>query len=754
MIVSMSGFSSYIQKAFEKFPLHSDLTVLAPGIIGVKRWDVRSDEEERLYDRYDFSEFRLPANSLYRDPQNLIDRDEFVVCGIFLLDFYLRKSASKKTCARRVRWQFKTFVKFLEYIWINDIYSMKDVSQELMCELATQLSDGGWNNALKIEERAQNYYQTLLSEYGEDSAFEIVSRMAGESFKRSLATNLESKEIGRCIRYLNELCLEREAVKGLHRKALSDDVAFKFGNSMLRHTLGSLNRLSHLPRGYGLPVFPYENAQDLARRLTGNPGRTKNVSPATAAKLFTASFEIVYGVAGDILHLLSAVCDAVIENYAEGRDVLGYNLKELLSKSKQAESIHRKTGIRLESLDSVLEIRGLRSCIQLLMCACFLIIAVCNARRRDEIEHRKFGLHRSCAKVINEDLGIYFSSFYIEKSIKGYHGFYVNKSTYKCIRILEQMQDEYERVDIALGRNVKPVPTLEQSLFSYRRFSRIEGIGEKKCWFSFSNVHRSYVKNFLNYALKGEQAPNINAHMFRRLYGLIYMYRHEIPELQALSYQYMHDSLSSTLVYVTDANHKSNSDSIAHLYIDNSRNLEVYKNHISDIESELKHIGRERMEEIVRSVVTGNDCAGGFSKFLKGIYRRYQRAVHFEELSLTDGVEYVTSKVVSRGHSPHPYRHSVCMVGSVKSSNLANCIKKGKGAAIRPELASPSVCSGCPFQYLNRRHLDNLICDYEFMKKELKSILPGSVQHLNMQRDIVYLAEIILGIKEEIGDGE
>jgi hypothetical protein len=751
---SMPGFSRYVKKEFKGFPLHDDLTVLAPGVIGIKRWDVRVDEEKRLYDKYSFRDYWLPANSLYPQPQCLLDRDEFVVAGIYLIDSYLKSSDSLKTRSLRVRWQFKAFVKFLEYIWINDIYSLKDVSRELTDELAIQLSEEGWINALGIKGRVADYYYDLLGEFGESHAREVVSGMRGENFRRSMSTNLESKEIGRGIRYLNEFAAWESESEGLREESSPKGEDTKFGNSMLRQTLGAINRLFHLPQGYGLPVYPYENVNDLARRLSGSSGRTKNISPATAAKLFTASFEIVYGVSEDILCLLSEVCDAVIDNHSEGRDVLGYNLKDLVASSKHAESIYKKTGIRLDNLDSVLELRGLRSCIQLLMCACFLIIAVCNARRRDEVEHRKFGLHRSCAKIINDELGIYFSVFYIEKSIQGYHGFYINKSTYKCIRILERMQNYYRRVDLALGRDVKPVPHLEQSLFSYRRLSRIEGVGKKNCWFSFSDVHRTYVKHFLRFALKGDQAPNISAHMFRRLYGLIFMYRHEIPELQALSYQYMHDSLSSTLIYVTDAHVKSDLESIGYLYGDASSRKEIHDQHISDIESDLREIGRERIEEIVSCVLAGVDSAGGFSKFLKVAYRRYQKSVEFKDLSLADGSEYISSKVVSRGHFPHPYRHSICMAGSVRSSNLANCSAKEKGVGIRPELASPSVCSGCPFQYMNRRHLDNLIHDYEIMGNELKSLLPGTVQYDNLHRDLVYLNEIIVGLKEEIGDGE
>lgn len=754
MNVSMPGFSLHVKNAFEGFPLHDDLAVLAPGIIGVKRWDVRADEEWRLYDKYVFSDYWLPANSLYPAPQCLLDRDEFVVAGIYLIDAYLKRSASKKTGALRVRWQFKAFVKFLEYIWINDIYSLKDVSRELTDELAIQLSEEGWINALGIKGRVADYYYDLVGKYGENHAREVASGMRGESIRRSLSTNLESKEIGKSIRYLNEFAFWESENEGLREEILPSGKDVKFGSSMLRQTLGAINRLFHLPRGYGLPIYPYESVNDLARRLSGNSGRTKNVSPSTAAKLFTASFEIVYGVSEDILRLLSEVCDAVIDNHAEERDVLGYNLKDLVADSKYAESIYQKTGIRLDNLDSVLELRGLRSCIQLLMCACFLIIAVCNARRRDEVEHRKFGLHRSCAKVINEELGIYFSVFYIEKSIQGYHGFYINKSTYKCIRILERMQNAYRRVDLALGRDVNPVPPLEQSLFSYRRLSRIEGVGKKNCWFSFSDVHRTYVKHFLRFALKGDQVPDISAHMFRRLYGLIFMYRHEIPELQALSYQYMHDSLSSTLIYVTDAHVKSDLESIGYLYGDASARIEVHDSHVSDIESDLREIGRERIEEIVSCVLTGVDGAGGFSKFLKIAYRRYQKSVEFKDLSLADGSEYIASKVVGRGHFPRPYRHSICMAGSVRSSSLANCSAKKKGEGIHPELACPSVCSGCPFQYMNRRHLDNLIHDHEIMEKELKSLLPGSVQYDNLQRDLVYLNEIIVGIKEEIGDGK
>ncbi len=718
-----SDFSKEVVGFASEHGLHPDLELAAGGVVLIKRHDTRSDEPEAKYAIFDLKKFWLPANKVYDSPTALLSRDDLVCAILLFLNDFMFRTRSAKGRHNRARVEAKQCIKFFEYMWLHGYLKLSTVPQSLMVEFAQDIANRGWIGVLDIRSRVSH----LASE---GSTLSLLPRI---EFSNALATNIEGSDFGLIYEsYISMVESGDEPV--LH--------AHPLGFSSMRHLLGALNHLSGISGEIGLRKYPYLNSVALSTSLTSTPGRTPNMSPRDAAILFSGSFEILLSLANPVIALLKEISSLVIGNFNAGRFELGSGIEHLVIGSGIDQKIifPPKPGRNNSNGNGGNYVCAL---ILFIMTACFVILAVCNARRRDEIQHRKFGIHYGCSKVMSEELGLYTSEFYIEKTLLDYSVFFINGISRRAICTLEAIQSEFYRVDLALGRSDAALTDRDKNLFAYRRISELEGIGKDNCWFNFSDNKRGYVARFLDYIFPGGRRLEVSAHMFRRLYGLLFMYRHELPEVQALSYQYQHDCFSATVTYITDPAVEDDLNSIFNLYGVNPEIVKkAYSSHCEDLQESLLGIARERMAELVEFTLGGVEGRGGFTKFLKSVYRKYLNSVEFVNLTPGEQAEIVSDRFLTRGHLPNPFRHSICVASPTKHSASARCSSPDK-KLLRPELASPSVCHGCPFQYLNERHIANMIEDREFLSSELENAPEASTIALQLGEQLVNLNKII-----------
>jgi hypothetical protein len=190
--------------------------------------------------------------------------------------------------------------------------------------------------------------------------------------------------------------------------------------------------------------------------------------------------------------------------------------------------------------------------VSMLITAAFIVVAVMNARRRDEIRHPKLGLKQGAIREIDRNLGLYEAIFYIEKSFKSYVPFYVNKATYDAFQVLVRLNELHLDAERAVG--LPATDSSEASVFWQRPFRMVDGLSRERIWFEFDQQPQGAAAKFVRYAL-GEKANGqaVSAHMFRRFYALIFFYRFEHATLQAIAYQLGHLNLGVTRQYVSDA---------------------------------------------------------------------------------------------------------------------------------------------------------------------------------------------------------
>lgn len=707
---------------YKYVPSHPDIIFDGVRMLRVLRTDARKDEDQ-YYD-FDLGDFWLPATKIYSKPQKLSNRKELIFVIVAVVDVFISGVSKSKSRHRRVATIIHTLVKFFEYLWINEIYEIRAATITDFEQLARILASGHWKDALRFSSRVEFELKNNIERLGEliekySTQCNIKKKM-GEIVSELIGTNLSSQEVR------EELLVIYES----HRSGNICQIEFgdsdsdhtnNMGESILRQTFERINFLCLIDKELAIKFFPYPNSVKLAKSLGQRTGRTKNISAFEAGQILSEAYKWLYIYGPLTSELIAGLCCQVRIAALEGRKVSGFNLQSWLESAPQRPLLEAQLGVSILRLDggppSTFSVRKL---LLTVYTACFVLVAVMNARRKNEIMHRKFGLFRGCASIVDEELGVFKANFYIEKTYQDYLEFYVNRTTWHAISLLEEIQASFDSVACFIGASsLDDLPEKERSLFGYFRFNTNKGINKKRCWFDFD----SYVENgqtsfFLRRALGENYAIAPSAHMFRRLYALIFMYQHELPSLQALSQQLGHLNLDTTRVYCTDHSFREDTERIqSSMNIYRDRRTAMFASHLNGVRDEMAIVSDEKLLEAVFAIISGEQASGGYPVFIKKFYRKISGRLDFSELDLTEKADLIKNVLKEKGHVPKPMRHGQCMVGTVIPATGAKC--KGENATAQTKNASPSLCGKCKYHYLTNDHIRNLNDDLANLKAKM-----------------------------------
>ncbi|WP_156484704.1 hypothetical protein [Herbaspirillum chlorophenolicum] len=371
--------------------------------------------------------------------------------------------------------------------------------------------------------------------------------------------------------------------------------------------------------------------------------------------------------------------------------------------------MEEKIGITIGELDvSKPGSYSVREVLLTLMTGCMVLVATMNGRRRDEVSHRKFGIHVGFTSVVDEEFEIYKGLFYIEKSIQDHDSFYVNKTTREVAILLESIQKAFDDLNSYLGRpTFADMPETERSLFAYHRFSRVEGMNETRNWFVFESTRDSHSSIFLRFALGEDYVLGPQSHMFRRIYALVLMYQHEIPSMQAVNFQLRQDNLNTTQIYLHDPLIRTESEQIRNkLDVNGNGRAKRFATHVRGLDKEVALVSDEMMIQKMLEIINGTPTSGGYPNFIKRFYRMISSRADFSQLTLQGKAERLAHVVKQRGHAPTPKREGICMVGNQSRVPGARC--RSKEGKPQKELASASKCSKCAYHFHSEAYLNNL----------------------------------------------
>jgi hypothetical protein len=717
---------------------HPDLKLSREWLLELKRLEVTKDQDQ--YWSFDFRNALLPPNQLFSNNSQLIAFPKLVGAAVLCVQEYLVRSKNSKSRTSRARSLLYEVLATIEFLWLRGITDLSWASEEDFTDVPRMLSQEKWFGLLSILERSKNIAPSVLAEL-------LRRKLIGEALLPHTSDSWKLK---------NLLATNLFGVAAYLRKE-DRPADIKVGCYSASATCGSLNNINFLydiGSEYGLNFLPFSKPETVAIRYGRPDGRTENMPVDMAAAMLKESANWIYIYGPLVVDLLEEVAQEVVRCKNLTRKYMGRRLSEFFQVSKHRLAANEQLPFKIELLDfgrrSSPKGESLRAAVLCLMTGCFVAIASMNARRKDEIIHRKYGLRVGDLRVVDDNLELYVVSFYIEKTYRKRCDFYVNKLTADAIKIMERMEQAHRSIE----RAVPSIPLAaldaepERALFSYRRYSIMKGVGIDRKWYDFTKyAHDNDAALFLRLALGKDKLVETRAHMFRRLYALVFFYQYENAELQALAQQLGHFSLSTTLTYVTDSRSVEEHKSIANI-LQNQR--DVYAEHRKSIATELAGVGGDKFAHDVFSVLSGREELGGYSRYLRRIHSQFAKAVSFSKNTDASSSVSVLKAVKQRGHFPRPMPHGQCMAGNVLRPVSGKCYSSSD-KRLHKEHASVERCSTCMFHLTSPAYLFNVESDLARQKERSGSAASGSLIAIALDTDIANLEQALKLARLRVG---
>ncbi|AUG04124.1 hypothetical protein CXQ81_27085 [Pseudomonas sp. 09C 129] len=715
--------------------LHSDLTITINGFLRIRRCDARHDEVG--YREIDLKRFQLPINSVDDAPQKLINQPQMLIPALHAISEYSSITSDSKSKANRIAFMFYNIIKFLEYLWLNDIYKLSQTPPSLISGLPKVLAFGGWHSALKISDRLNSFLETIddpLHPLFNSTNWKVSLSSAG--LQLAIGTNIANKETAY---YFDQVQQFRETKGWIHSEYTIPPTIFPALNySSLRQTLESINFLFFVPEDLRLASIPFPDYVRIAKKLTTSPGRTKNIDSHGAGKLMEKSLALIYKRSEAILGLLSNAIKILSDNSDHDK-----KFKIITNYVKDAELFDLIEHKNQEQRP--IKVIDLNNLLRDLITACFLCIAVFNARRRDEILHPKLGLYLGCCTTYNSDLRIYEMMFYIEKSRKDYAPFYVGDATQKAVETLEKLQLIFSKKDHC-SHSCGTMTDRHLALFRYKTLTH-RGPAEKFTNYNFEAYEGGQAHHFVTHL---NLAIDATPHMFRRLYCTIFMNQHEYPHLPALSHQLQHDSLATTQIYITSPVSQNEAAFLSRVYdwkIDDYKTS--HQQHNEEISIQMADTTKEKFSEIIYSILSKKSSSGGYSKLILTLYKRLYRVVKFDALDDKDRIESFITKLAARGHSPTPFKHAHCLSENIKIRSPSKCYNKADNQ-LHKENASPALCKNCPYSWTSPEHVLTLESAHRKKIIALNSFEGDSIIRRALETEIKNLQAVLIYHKDNM----
>lgn len=712
--------------------LSQDLQISSEWVLSLKRLEASSDQDPLL--RIDLGDLILPPNNLFSYAQPLTARTDLAQALVLAVDNYLCNCQQSKSRTRAAQHVVSTVAHFFEYMWINDVIHLTSVSQDLTEKLRREITHG-WSFALRLFER--------IDAVPRNSILEAVKT------KRNSGTGIEVavKEL------LKTNCTRPfELANGPVRKYIADPDDEKsnvvvLGGATIRPLMRCINRLAFVDAEVGLQFVPYINEENY-----GKPGsRTENIDLSVAVKLLCNSAQWAYEVGPRLLKILKILAEEARMRKARGLKTQGVNFWSIIVSLPEKVEIEKIIGCPLFGLDHPRHKEKIsvtvKELTQGLLTACFICIALMNARRRDEVLHRKFGLRVGDKRIVNEELGLYLVDFYIEKTYKKRLPFYVNQMTKDVVELLENLVVEYENYfDSVLG--TAHAIRKDRPLFCHVRVSKKYGLGLDFSWYTFAYKEKEYdAYKFLRLVM-GEELGRIYPHMFRRAYCLIMFYRYENGDLQALAFQRGDTDLVSPIRYLTDPAHRPELETIPFkVGRPTWDRQEAYLAEAREVEEMYTEVGNEKLFIDVCKIISGEEYYGGYSKYIRRLHLKLVTAVKADGIFADEESQAIFEVIKKRGHFPRPNPHGQCMAGTAMRVRVAKCYS-ADDQKLHREHASPKKCSNCIFQLSSEAYVKNFTAIREKLSESLTVGADDSMMYERTKKEIENLDRSIFLIRK------
>ncbi|WP_304351419.1 hypothetical protein [Comamonas testosteroni] len=695
----------------------------------------------------DLDDYFLPATRLVRQCK-LSEEPELAIATVLAVDTYLSSVKDTKEPHTTVVAIVSTIAKCWEWGRLNGIYRVADWTAGHFRALEKQLVQGRWALALKGESRIQQFLSTGPAP---DSIAWVNKQLSLNSgLKRMLGTNLSAQELACGRNSIHRYVQPNLLVGGW----LDNSTPTQPGFSWLRTTFWHVNLLSGLAAPYALKLTPFPEPQVRAKRLAVSSARTPTLSVDHAIGMLVYSKKCVDQYSGLICDLVYEVGRIAFEADQAKRSkkarlrLIGRLWDKSLVRACFAEILGCDIFISSCSRDGRMTVPML---VDILMSSCFIQIAALNARRKDEVIHKTLGIRRDSMSPINEELGVYTGVFYIEKTLKSYAPYFVNQATFNAYSAMRKLEEAQLAVEALFTGEERSVESMSHSMFWSRSFAPTVNRLQSRVWFTFSFNQRSAGRFFTAAALgKGVLQPGSNAHIFRRFYAIIFLYRFEHGGLLALRYQLAHLNCEMTKQYVTSAM----VDAVdARIPIALRRPPEAVLAMIEDdrqaLEEVVQEVGREKLLSVIEGLLGGQQAfSGGFPRLVERLHRRLLADLDYSAMDAERQARRLQQRLLGRGHALRPLPHADCAAGTSKARG-AKC-SNSKGSGLAPENASANICCTCPYSWTSKGHIEGLKLDLKVLDDDVATAPPGTLLHDSLLTSRVNLQQAIWLHEERI----
>lgn len=717
--------------------------------------------DAKRYREHDLREFYLPPTPFSPHPIPLSDRPELVSILERALEIYGSRLSPEKSWHEAISNATRTLCKLFEYSWLNGLYSISDWTSSDFSDLSDNLAKGGWAKALRIPERTREWAErigreALLSTLPETRGRDRWS--LGEVFNQSLGTNVRSRELLSAKAEIESFLAFQSSRKedgggiatstkgsnprrNVKEKPNKTGRSFEsgMGESQLRQELGWINLIGDIIEDPPIKFVPYANAYTISKDLGRSTGRTDNLSPENIGKILVDAKWWLDKIAPHALALSNTLADELVKSGAGG---MGSKAQlAVLRASSARASIEKILGCE------ILTICGnkrpphstVNSVVGSVYTACFSLLAFLNARRKDELIHRRYGVSKVALTPVNRALGLFSCDFYIEKTYRAYTSFFVASLSVSAIETLEAFSDIARRIRRHFSKgdaaSEPHTPDREDVLFEIPRFNEAGGSFDQPKWYTFNTD--GIARDFLQHALGKGVVVRVAPHMFRRGYALIFHYRYEIESIHALSHQLGHFDLTRVWRYVTDAADGTKGPAARDYARGGSSSERAREADLQAIERDVRAIGADRLRELVAEVVKGGAKPNaGFQRLVLRFHQRLGRKLTYSELGAEEQAKVIADSLVARGHSSHPMPHVNCMAARGRRNRGAKCYSSKTGGISRQD-AEPSLCGGCAYGSVSKGHVKTIELDLERSRARLASMPDQSTMRAKALRDSI-----------------
>lgn len=681
-------------------------------------------EDDASWWYLDLEDYRLPATRVAKSC-TLADDSYLGVATVLAIDAYLDTAGQEKATHKTVATVASTIAKIWEWGRLRGLYRPEDWTSAHFRLLEAALTEGRWSHALNARQRVE----ALLKQ--KPVATEIAR--LGKTFSVHehtqvlLATNMSSQELSCARAAIHRYVEPEEPTEGWK----DDRPPSRPTYTWLVQVFWAANLLVRVPAPYGFRITPFPDPAKRAKKLAVPNARTPTLSVDQAVALLIHSHKYVNERTDSIVALVREVGRVAhqAKQLRGGRRKKQNLAEELWRQSAITQHAEEFLGIRITL--SSREMPGsdkvtVPALVDSLMTAGVIQIAGMNARRKGEITHKKLGLKRDALSIMNAELGVYEGTFYIEKTLKSYAEYFVNKATYDAFTSLKRLEEAQLEVEQLLTGRSRDAASLDHSMFWRRSFvfSRCEL--RPRTWFEFSLIRSGSSVRFVEEALGRDHGlKGTSAHIFRRFYAIIYLYRFEHGGLIAVRYQLAHWNCETTRQYVTDAMIQTLE---ARIPVEMRRAQDDVRSAIAsewaEIDAEIEKVGDEKLMQMILSLLGQTPASGGFPRIVERLHRRLTADLDYSSMDVARQAAVLHRKLKARRHSISPLPQGDCLAGS-SPARAAKCSKEGKRGP-SPENATASTCAACAYSWTTVGHLEGQKMDMKLLDDEIASVLPDT----------------------------